>query len=230
MAKGDRGPYSKGKARRKQILEAALTIIAVDGFDQTSLSKISKAVGITDVGVLHYFGSMDDLMVEVLRQRDANDMATMTSSLSNLAVQIKQLAGNPEKSLKQMLSITARNAKTPGLVELYAYMSVKASNPKSPAYKYFKHRGGIERTMVGHAVRKLIKNDHLDIGMEPEEMARIIQALLDGLQIQWLIDRDVDMPDLAEKAIKLMRAGGIQSSEPDTTAHNEHVPDDPADA
>ncbi|GAA6123804.1 TetR/AcrR family transcriptional regulator [Bifidobacterium psychraerophilum] len=227
MAIGDRGSYPKGKVRRKQILDAALTIIAVDGFDQTSLSKISKAVGITDVGVLHYFDSMDDLMMEVLRQRDANDMATMTSSLSDLADQIRQLAGNPDRSLEQMLAITARNAKTPGLVELYAYMSVKASNPKSPAHKYFKRRGRIERTMVGHAVETLIEKDHLDIGMDPEDMARIIQALLDGLQIQWLIDRNVDMSDLAGKAITLMRAGGMQHPEPDATTTNEHTSDEP---
>ncbi|MFT8650735.1 MAG: TetR/AcrR family transcriptional regulator, partial [Bifidobacterium psychraerophilum] len=210
MADGKRGPYAKGKARRKQILDAALTIIAVEGFDHATLSKISKAVGITDVAVLHYFDSMDDLMVEVLKQRDANDVIAATTPLSDFASQITKLAKDPENAIKQILAITARNMKTPGLVELYAHMSVRASNPKNPAYKYFKFRGMIERNLVGRAVTNLIKKKKLHTDIPAEDMARIAQAIFDGLQIQWLLDRDIDMPHLAEEAINLLQAGASQ--------------------
>ncbi|MCI1659907.1 TetR/AcrR family transcriptional regulator [Bifidobacterium psychraerophilum] len=213
MAIGDRGSYSKGKARRKQILEAALTIIAIDGFNQTTLSKISKAVGITDVGVLHYFDSMDDLMVQALKQRDANDMVSAASSFPDFASRVKQLISHPEQSIKQVMEIVKRNSRTPGLVELYAHMSVKASDPTSPAHRYFKQRGKIERLIVGHAARKVMEKEKMQTDLTPEEMARVMQVLLDGLQIQWLLDRDVDMADIAGKAINLMWNQARHSSE-----------------
>jgi AcrR family transcriptional regulator len=216
MAIGDRGSYAKGKARRKQILEATLTIVAVDGFDNTTLSKISKAVGITDVGVLHYFGSMDDLMVEALKQRDANDMMAAAAAFPDIASQMIQLINHPEQSIQQVVDIIRRNAQTPGLVELYAHMSVKASDHDSSAYRYFKQRGKIERYMVGHAARKIMKNEHLQTKLTPEEIARVLQALLDGLQIQWLIDRDVDMASIASKAINLMWNQSRRQSEDST--------------
>ncbi|MCH4160485.1 MAG: TetR/AcrR family transcriptional regulator [Bifidobacterium sp.] len=204
MDRAKRGPYAKGKARRKEILKAALSIVAKEGFDQTTLSKISKAVGISDVAVLHYFGTMDDLLVEVLKQRDTDDMAAATSSLPDMVSQMIQLIAHPEQSIKQVMQIVRRNSQTPGLVELYAHMSVRASDPTSPAYRYFKQRGKVERYVVGSAAKKVIDKEHLDTELSPEEMARVMQALLDGLQIQWLIDRDIDMADIAEKAIKLM--------------------------
>ncbi|MFT8649073.1 MAG: TetR/AcrR family transcriptional regulator [Bifidobacterium psychraerophilum] len=213
MAIGDRGSYSKGKARRKQILEAALTIIAIDGFNQTTLSKISKAVGITDVGVLHYFDSMDDLIVQALKQRDANDMVAAASSFPDFASRVKQLISHPEESINHVKDIVKRNSRTPGLVELYAHMSVKASDPTSPAHRYFKQRGKIERLLVGHAARKVMEKEKMQTDLTPEEMARVMQALLDGLQIQWLLDRDVDMADIAGKAINLMWNQARHSSE-----------------
>ncbi|MFT8650028.1 MAG: helix-turn-helix domain-containing protein [Bifidobacterium psychraerophilum] len=204
MAIGDRGSYSKGIARRKQILQAALTIVAVDGFDQTTLSKISKAVGITDVGVLHYFDSMDDLMIEVLRQRDTDAVMESSASVLDLASQMSRFGSDPARSLRYLIEVVDYNSRTPGLVELFAHMSVKAADPKSPAYKYFQQRGTVQRKLFGHVLGRLIEDEHLKTNMSPDEMSRVMQALLDGLQIQWLLDRNLDMPAVAEKSINAL--------------------------
>ncbi|MCI2177494.1 MAG: TetR/AcrR family transcriptional regulator [Bifidobacterium psychraerophilum] len=204
MSIGDRGSYSKGIARRKQILQAALTIVAVDGFDQTTLSKISKAVGITDVGVLHYFDSMDDLMIEVLRQRDIDAVMESSASVLDLDSQMSRFGRDPAWSLRYLIEVMDRNSRTPGLIELFAHMAVKASDPKSPAYRYFKHRGTVERKLFGHVLRNLIKDEHLQTKMSPDELSRVMQALLGGLQVQWLIDRNLDMPAVAEKSINAL--------------------------
>ncbi|MCI1635944.1 TetR/AcrR family transcriptional regulator [Bifidobacterium sp.] len=93
MDASKRGPYAKGKVRRKEILDAALTIVGSDGFDQTTLSKISEVVGISDVAVLHYFDSMDDLMIQVLKQRDLNDIQSTETSMPDRSVDMRSIAG-----------------------------------------------------------------------------------------------------------------------------------------
>lgn len=201
MAKSDRGQYAKGKRMRKQILDAALNIVAVEGFNQTTLAKISHAVGLTEAGVLHYFSSVDDLLVQVLKQRDMKDIAASTESLPDLIAQMQELANNPEHFIAEILSVVSKNTNTPGLVELYANMSVKAADPKSSAHAYFAFRGTVERTIVGHTVKKVFHKQHRTTSIPVEDVARLMQALIDGLQFEWLQNDDVIMNDLAAKAM-----------------------------
>ncbi|MCH4160487.1 MAG: TetR/AcrR family transcriptional regulator [Bifidobacterium sp.] len=201
MDASKRGPYAKGKVRRKEILDAALTIVGSDGFDQTTLSKISEVVGISDVAVLHYFDSMDDLMIQVLKQRDLNDIQSTATSIPELIIQLLQYGDNPERSVQYLLDVIEHNAHTPGLVELFTRMSAKVTNPESPAYKYFKQRNKIQQIMLANVLQKLIDKEHLQTDMSADDISRSIQALLDGLQIQWLMDRSVDMRSIAGQAI-----------------------------
>ncbi|MFT8704978.1 TetR/AcrR family transcriptional regulator [Bifidobacterium aquikefiricola] len=222
MASSTRGTYHKGEARRKQILDEALNIVAVEGFDQTTLSKISKAVGITEAGVLHYFDSIDDLLVQVLRERDATDLAASRLIPENLKDPVTVQPESDDNPVSHALAIIAHNQKTPGLVELYAHMSVKAADPESCAYKYFKERGTIERALVGQTVATLYASHRVAPLVPPEDVARLLQALLDGLQIQWLLENDLDMECLAQKAIFAMLDLPIPSS---TDASTEQAPE-----
>jgi hypothetical protein len=58
--------------------------------------------------------------------------------------------------------------------------------------------------LFGHVLRNLIKDEHLQTKMSPDELSRVMQALLGGLQVQWLIDRNLDMPAVAEKSINAL--------------------------
>ncbi|MFT9006390.1 TetR/AcrR family transcriptional regulator [Bifidobacterium aquikefiri] len=231
MASNARGTYHKGEARRKQILDEALNIVAVEGFDQTTLSKISKAVGITEAGVLHYFDSIDDLLVQVLRERDAADLVASKFTEENLKDPETVRPENANNPVTHALGIIARNQKTPGLVELYAHMSVKAADSESCAYKYFKERGMIERALVGQAAITLYKSRHIPPIVPPEDVARLLQALLDGLQIQWLLENDLDMECLAQKALFAMldlptppSAADPSAQAPSAQAPSAHTP------
>jgi phosphoenolpyruvate-protein kinase (PTS system EI component) len=55
--------------------------------------------------------------------------------------------------------------------------------------------------MLANVLQKLIDKEHLQTDMSADDISRSIQALLDGLQIQWLMDRSVDMRSIAGQAI-----------------------------
>ncbi|MFT9398395.1 MAG: TetR/AcrR family transcriptional regulator [Bifidobacterium psychraerophilum] len=204
MSKGSRGSYPKGIAKRKEILDSALHIIAEDGFNHTTLAKISQAVGISEAGVLHYFHSLDDLLVEVLRERDMQDVDTFSGAAVPSTEILDTIIDEDWDPVKIVSDLTKKNMMTPGLVELYAHMSVKASDPGNPAHAYFTERGSFERKFVGHLVERYSQLHGNSLSASPEHVARIIQALLDGLQIQWLLDNSVDMEAVATEAFSML--------------------------
>src|SRR6266540_686147 len=61
-----RGPYAKGVAKREEILTAALEVIAQHGYRKTSTRELAAAVGLSEAGLLHYFGSKEKLFEAVL--------------------------------------------------------------------------------------------------------------------------------------------------------------------
>lgn len=48
--------------RLEKIYEKALELFVANGYDQTALSRIAKALGLTKAGLYHYFSSKEDLL------------------------------------------------------------------------------------------------------------------------------------------------------------------------
>ena len=55
--------------RREQIIEAAITLFAQQGFDGTSTRQIAGSIGITEGLIFHYFPTKADLLNAVLESR-----------------------------------------------------------------------------------------------------------------------------------------------------------------
>src|SRR6478736_6791304 len=70
-----RGSYAKGVAKREEILERALDVIAAEGYRGASVKVLADAVGLSQAGLLHYFDSKEELFTEILRKRDELDLA-----------------------------------------------------------------------------------------------------------------------------------------------------------
>src|SRR5690606_19486752 len=70
---GSRGSYAKGVAKREEILTRALEVIAREGYRRASVKELAESVGLSQAGLLHYFGTKDELFVDILRKRDEVD-------------------------------------------------------------------------------------------------------------------------------------------------------------
>ncbi|MBL1074766.1 TetR/AcrR family transcriptional regulator [Nocardia sp. 2] len=176
MAK--RGPYGKGIERREQILEAALRTIAERGFLSTSVAELAEAVGLSQSGLLHYFGSKEELFVAVLRKRDEVDAAAMAAEYSR-----------PES----LLEIVRRNIEVPGLVELFTHMQAAAADPRHPAHEYMHEHYRTSGAAFAELLRDMQRSGDLPAHVDPGQMATVFLALTDGLQSRWLIDPTIDM-------------------------------------
>lgn len=177
---GARGSYSKGQARRQQIVDAALTVFARGGYHSGSLREVAKRVGLTTAGVIHHFATKEDLFTEVLRQRDEA---------------VRQAAGDISEItlLEQTRKVVAYNQSTRGLTSLYTVISAEATNSEHPAHDYFVDRYAAGRELAEATIRDAMAHGRMRADLDVALAARLIPAVMDGLQQQWLLDDSFDM-------------------------------------
>jgi AcrR family transcriptional regulator len=185
-----RKPHASTAATRERILTAAMSVFANRGYNNGSLLEIADRVGMTHAGVLHYFGSKDNLLTAVLERRDESGIDTLEGH--------RLPTGG---ALLQHLVNTARgNTERVGIVQAYAVLSVESVTENHPAQQFFRDRFSGLRTIVADALREVVPPtvpEH-----ELVRAASLIIAMMDGLQVQWLLDPDtIDMASSVEIAI-----------------------------
>ncbi|WP_143015735.1 TetR/AcrR family transcriptional regulator [Microbacterium sp. 77mftsu3.1] len=180
-----RGTYAKTEATRQAILDAALEVFSGSGYRAGSLREIAVRVGMSEAGLLHHFRNKSALLEAVLEEKDDRARAIVpTDSEDGAAV------------LRGLVALAAYNASIPGVVELFATLSGEATAPDHPAHAYFVRRYAFTRSTIERALSNLERDGRLRRGMTPRRAAITIIAMMDGLQVQWLLDRSaLDMPD-----------------------------------
>lgn len=181
-----RGSYAKGVAKREEILERALDVIAREGYRGASVKELADAVGLSQAGLLHYFDSKEELFTAILRKRDEVDSEGFGLHEADGTVSI----GDPREGF---LGVIRHNADVPGLVQLYARLSVDAADPDHAAHEFFVTRGQNLREVFASAIAAKQASGEINDRIDPTTLARIFQAVADGLQVQWMLEPDVDM-------------------------------------
>ncbi|WP_062466741.1 TetR/AcrR family transcriptional regulator [Demequina maris] len=174
----------RGAGTRALILDTALAAFAESGYRGTSVRDIATRCGLTHPALLYHFPTKADLLLAVLGRRDDSE---------GRAVGFDELHGRA--LLDHLVDTARRNAARRGVVELYATLSAEATEPGHPAHAYFVARYASLREAVTRAYRELEADGALRPGIAPATAARQLVALMDGLQIQWLLDPDVDMAE-----------------------------------
>jgi AcrR family transcriptional regulator len=200
---GRRGSYAKGVAKREEILTRALDVIAREGYRGASVKELADAVGLSQAGLLHYFDSKEELFTEILRKRDEIDAG------EELAMDLAQgLAPAGDGDLRDIragyLGVIRHNADVPGLVHLFARLSVDAADPEHPAHQFFVSRGASLRGFFAEAVAAKQASGEITDRIDPETLARLFQAVADGMQVQWMLEPEVDMAATVDALFELL--------------------------
>jgi AcrR family transcriptional regulator len=194
-----RGSYAKGVAKREEILERALEVIAREGYRGASVKELAEAVGLSQAGLLHYFDSKEDLFTEILRKRDQVDSEQFDARFGDDIELVDLRAG--------YLGVVRHNAEVPGLVQLFSRMAVDAVDPEHPAHRYFIERSQLLRDTFTSALARRQADGDITDRVDPETLARIFQAVADGLQLQWMLEPDIDMADILAALFDALRPG-----------------------
>ena len=168
-----RGPYAKSAERRRTILATALEVFAESGFRGASIREIANRVGMTDTGVLHHFGGKGKLLLEVVKQKEDEDAGALRDPY--------------------LRDLVARNGTRQGTVRLFTTLSAEATDPEHPAHDHFVQRYESVRQRTTERIARDSTEGRISSTIDPATASRIMLAVMDGLQIQWLLDPSLEM-------------------------------------
>jgi len=180
----DAGPeagYEVGRRRRTQILADATRLFSKDGYGDTSLRDIAQAVGVSKSTLLHHYPSKELLLSAVLSERDRAIRA-------RTEVVLAERAGDALRGIPGGARVSALDE--PGLIEVYAVLSCEAVPAAHPAHEYFTTRFAEAVDYFTELFRLAQSDGDLPSHRDPEHEAIWLVALWDGLQYQWLYDRE----------------------------------------
>ena len=181
---------ARPEQRRAEILAAALEVFAERGYRGASLAAVAEKVGLTQQGLLHYYPSKDALLIEVLRRRDEIDSGVFS----------------PAHTFSQIEQLVALNAARPGLVQSFTVLSAESVTEGHPANPFFVERYARVRALIAEAIRTELGDD-LPASLTPEQASSLLIAVMDGLQLQWLLHpEEIDMPQLVHAFTQLLES------------------------
>ncbi|MET4540198.1 AcrR family transcriptional regulator [Arthrobacter bambusae] len=186
-----RGQYAKGAERREQIIQTATDVFATEGFEGTALKRVAELVGVKEATLFHYFKGKQELLTAVLAERDRRSLA---------------VGGEVEVGLNLMPPIAERNVREPGLTTLYAVASATANDPGHASHGYFKERYETVVRDIAVDIERRQTSGEVRTDVDAVMLARLTVAAFDGLQLQWLYDKDVDMADGLRQLIDVLLA------------------------
>ena len=178
----NRRPKSRPETvqKREAIIHAAMDIFGSRGYAKTSLAEIAEKVGMTHSGVLHHFGSKQNLFLEAVDYRDLADLAALgrTDMPSGRA------------QFEHLIDTAFRNSERMAVVQAFVVLSTEALTGDSPVLDHFQARYQRLRTDIPENFRQLCAEEGVTEQDSIEHAAASILAVMDGLQYQWLLEQN----------------------------------------
>jgi len=189
---GRPGAFAKGVARRQEILDRAIEVFQRRGLQGTSLRRIAEAIGVSHAALLHYFESREQLLVAVYEHAEA---------------QRKEAHPEDDLSSVEVMSRAAwANVEVPGLVELYSTLVAGALEASSVQGKaFFTARFERVRLELTEKIEAEQRAGTVRADVPARQLAALLIAASDGLQVQWLLEPSLELNDTLEALHVLFR-------------------------
>lgn len=105
-------------------------MIARSGYSAATVKHLADAVGLSQNGLLHYFGSKDALFAEILRHRDHVAAVVVSSESRDYSTDI----------VDRLLGAIDADMSAPGMTQLSLRLTGGATEPDHLAHDYFRDR------------------------------------------------------------------------------------------
>lgn len=178
-----RRSYPKGTAKREELLATALEVIAERGYNKATLRDLADAANLSITGLVHHFGTREGLLTAVLRRRDEADT--------------REYYAKPPETADAMIDnlerLVSHNAAVPGLVRLYTNLAADAAEPEHPAHEYFEDRYQRSLRIGREMLAGLQDRGELRQDVDVDDLAVLLMAAVDGLQLLWQYNPEIDM-------------------------------------
>jgi AcrR family transcriptional regulator len=182
--------------RKQQLIREAIRFFGQYGFHGARLADIARAAGVTEPGLLHHFPKKEQLLMEVLAERDRMDQARFDFTQE----------GEIGDLLSAFQNLSEYNQSVPGLVQLFTVLVAESIDAQHPGHDFFMQRYQNGRKLNSEALQQAQERGEIRDDIPAEDLAVILYAMMDGLQVQWLYEPEkVDMAHLFAQFARLLR-------------------------
>ncbi len=183
-------------AARERILAATIEQLSENGYNGISLAHIAKRAGFTRSGLLHHFGSKEELLREALSHR----------LLSNAKATHVLETANADEMLETFLRMVEFTTWIRNATAAYEILAAESVSPDHPAHVWFAEQFAHARNNMAGALRRSIANGEVRPDIDVDAIALQLAAIGDGLQLHWLHDESLDTVGSARYLVELIRA------------------------
>ncbi|MCM3739913.1 TetR family transcriptional regulator [Oceanobacillus luteolus] len=186
------------KPKYQQIIEAAVKVIAENGYHASQVSKIAKEAGVADGTIYLYFKNKEDVLVSVFEEKMGqfiDKIAKATSEQSDAESKLRvlinmhfsQLEENPDLAIVTQLELRQSN-----------YTLRMQINNVLKAYL----------TVIDEVIAEGINNKQFRDDINPALIRQMIFGTLDEVVTNWIMkDRKYKLGDQAEEVHKFLKQG-----------------------
>lgn len=147
------------------------------------MASVAAAADLTQPGLLHHFSSKQALLEAVLEEHYHADGGRLNEAV-----------GDRHASLVEALRILVEhNSRDTEAVRFFTVLVAEGLAPDHPGHEYFRTRYRKVRSRLAASVRVEQRAGRVRDDIDPDVIAAVLIAVMDGLQTQWLLDPDVDM-------------------------------------
>lgn len=185
--------------RRREILDAAMTCFARDGFHRTTMQDIVRETGRSAGAIYRYFKSKEDIVAAIADERRAVERAMLEDAVgrADAAQALRQLA----RGLLGRLTDPSEQRWRRITVQVWAE-ALRDERVMQIVREGLDHP--IE--MLADVVRHAQADGSLPRDLDPDGMARVCAAIFHGLVLQQAWDPDVDVANYIDATLALLDA------------------------
>lgn len=180
-------------ATRQGILDASIELWARGGWRSTGLAAVAELAGVTQGNVLHHFGTKENLLLAVVKERDRQEGQRLQGLMAAPGLE----------GLRRLREVARANEERPGLSQLFVMLEVENLDGDGPVHDYYLRRNRALREGIAAALRDAQGRGEVRPGIDPDVTAVHVLAFMEGANMVWLLDRErVDLTEVYDAFVE----------------------------
>ncbi|AUD13639.1 MULTISPECIES: TetR/AcrR family transcriptional regulator [Planococcus] len=188
----------KDKPKYKQIIDAAVIVIAENGYHQAQVSKIAKQAGVADGTIYLYFKNKEDILISVFQEK----MGVFVSELEKIIAKDASAADQLGMMINSHFSLLANDLH----LAIVTQLELRQSNHDIRMKINNVLRGYLK--LMDRILISGIESGEFDQNMDIRLARQMVFGTMDETITTWVMnDHKYDLVELAPKVQRLLLKG-----------------------
>lgn len=188
----------RDKPKYRQIIDAAVVVIAENGYHQAQVSKIAKQAGVADGTIYLYFKSKEEILIQVFKEK----MSVFVTNLKEILLENNSATDKLYKMVENHFNVLYSDK----MLAIVTQLELRQSNKDiririNEVLKEY-------LSLLDEILIEGMRNGEFDEGMDLRLARQMVFGTIDETITTWVMnDQKYNLLELAPKVYKLLLNG-----------------------